>query len=477
MKKMKKILLLLFVIIGFVSCSDLLEEKPQALAVETFYNTSGEVEAGIAAIYSPLRVGISGPEAISLMETLSDFMSGRASWENAGLYDVVLNTQNSTRAQNGWVNLYSGIRNANLIVQNVPESEFLNESDKNKYIGEAKFLRALAYFHLVRNWGPVPLRTEDNFTEFNVPRSSVEDIYTLIISDLEYAENGLPDAPAVSGHPSKWSAKTLLADVYFYLGEYNKSTSKADEVIKSGKYSLVEVSEPEDFENLFGASIVNSSEEIFYFKYNTEQTWQYPRYLHGVSVPYVGYSGYYAVYGNENYTQNKNWDDNDLRKIFGWYSYEDFFNPGTILCKKFNDYGSLNVKNDYPLYRYADLLLIYAEASCRAAGHPTGEGIEVLNQVHRRAYGYPSNQKSPVDFEISDYNFESFIDLCIQERAYETLGEGKRWFDIRRLGKEKAREIIQATRGVNIVEGKFLFPIPINEYEYNEAITDQNPGY
>lgn len=476
MKKMKKILLFLFVIICVVSCSDLLEEKPQALAVETFYNTSGEVEAGIAAIYNPLKGGISNPEPVSLMETLSDFMSGRASWENAGLYDVVLNTQNSTRAQGCWVNLYSGIRNANLIIQNVPGSDVLTDSEKNKYIGEAKFLRALAYFHLVRNWGAVPLKTEDNFTEFNVPRSSVEDIYKLIIPDLEYAEKGLLDVPPVSGHPSKWSAKTVLADVYFYLGDYDKSASKAEEVIKSGKYSLVEVSEPEDFENLFGAAIVNTTEEIFYFKYNEDQPWSYPRYLHGVGVPYVGYDGYYAVYGNENYPQNKNWDDNDLRKIFGWYAYAKF-DPGTILCKKFNDYGSLRPKNDYPLYRYADLLLIYAEASCRANKNPTNEGIEALNKVHRRAYGYPSNQESPVDFKISDYNSESFIDLCIQERGYETLGEGKRWFDIRRLGKEKAREIIQTTRGVNIVEGKFLFPIPINEYEYNEAITDQNPGY
>lgn len=472
---MKKILLFCLVAIVFTTCDDLLKENPQALAVETFYNTAGEVEAGVAAIYDPLRSTFAA-EYISLLETLSDFMAGRASWENAGKHDVVLNTQNSTRAQGAWTNFYRSVRNANLIIQNVPKGGILNDVDKNKYVGEAKFLRALTYFHLVRNWGAIPLKTEENLSEYNVPRSSVTEVYELIVSDLIAAESGLPDSPTISGHPSKWSAKTLLADVYFYIGQYDKATSKSDEVIKSGKYSLVEVSEPEDFEKLFGAAITNSSEEIFYIKYNNDRPWAYPRYLHGVKVPYVGYDGYYAVTSNENYTQNKNWDNNDLRKIYGWYPYSGY-DPGTILCKKFNAYGSLTPSNDYPLYRYADLLLIHAEASCRANNSPTASGMEALNKVRRRAYGYPSNVESPVDFDIADYTVDSFVELCIQERGYETLAEGKRWLDIRRLGKDKAREIIQQMRGVNIHDGKFLFPIPINEYEYNEAITDQNPGY
>jgi len=472
---MKKIIIFCIISLMLTSCDDLLKESPQALAVETFYNTVGEAEAGVAAIYVPLRA-IFTNEYLSLNETLSDFMEGRASWENAGLYDVVLNTQNSTRSQAAWTNFYQSIRNANLIIQNIPNGKILTDDDKNKYIAEAKFLRALSYFHLVRNWGAIPLRTEENFNEFNVPRSPTEIVYELITSDLKDAENHLPDAPAVSGHPSKWSAKTLLAEVYFYMGQHSDAASKADEVIKSGKYSLVEVSQPDDFENVFGSSVVNSPEEIFYIKNNEERPWHYPRYLHGVNVPYVGYDGYYAITSNENYTPNKNWDENDLRKIFGWYPYAGH-DAGTILCKKFNAYGSLTPSNDYPLYRYADLVLIYAEASCRANNNPTAAGVEALNQVHRRAYGYTSTQESPVDFILSNYNMDSFVELCIQERGYETVGEAKRWFDIRRLGKEKAREIIQEMRGVNITEGKFLFPIPLNEYEYNEAITDQNPEY
>ncbi len=471
----KTLLLLLLIFMCVVSCSDLLEENPQALAVETFYNTPGEVEAGIAAIYNPIKNGISQQEAVSLITVMSDFFNGRASWENAGLYDVNYNTQNATRAQGRWINLYSAIRNANLIIQNVAENENLSDEDKSRYVGEAKFLRALSYLRLTQLWGAVPLRTEVNITEIAVPRSSTEDVYKLIVSDLEYAENELPDTPS-PGHPSKWSAKTCLADAHFFFEDYSNAALKSNEVIKSGKFSLVEVSKPDDFENVFGAAVMNSSEEIFYFHYNEEHPWQYLRYLHGVNVPYLGLDGYFVAYSNKSFTQIINWDDNDLRKQYGWYEY-DGFDPGTILCKKFNDPGSYYPSNNYPLYRYADVLLIFAEASCRANKKPTVDAVEALNQVHRRAYGYPSNQKSPVDFEISDYTEESFTELCFQERGYETIGEGKRWLDIKRLGKVKAREFIQKIRGVQITEGKFLYPIPQTEFDYNEAITEQNPGY
>ena len=95
--------------------------------------------------------------------------------------------------------------------------------------------------------------------------------------------------------------------------------------------------------------------------------------------------------------------------------------------------------------------------------------------VHRRAYGYPSTQASPVDFNLGSYNKDSFIDLCMQERGYETVGEGKRWLDLKRSGK--AAEIIKTNMGKTISESHYLWPIPVSELNYNSAITDQNPGY
>jgi len=474
---MKNILLycILIIIILLPSCSDILEEKPQSLAVNTFYNTAGEVESAIGAIYTPLRSNFNSTYP-SLLECSSDmFFTGRGSWVNPAEFQG-FDSKNQTREQGMWGNFYSSIRNANLIIQNVPNSDVLSEEEKNMYIGEAQFLRALCYFHLIRNWGAVPLRTEENFDEFNVARTSVEDVYKFIISDLQSAETKLPDEPFAEGHPSKWVAKTVLSDVYFYTGDYDLATAKAGEVIDSNKYSLVEVQTSEDFGKIFGATVTNTTEEIFYLEYCVESSWGYLHYLLGTDQTYAGFSGYYVCFSNSDYIVYKNWDNDDLRKVYNWYEFSGG-DPGTLCNKKFTDPGSFYPSNDYPFYRYTDLLLIYAEASCRNAGSPTTEGMEALNMVHRRAYGYPATQISPVDFKISEYSKESFIELCIKERGYETVAEAKRWFDLRRLGKEKAAEIIKATRGVDIADKAYLWPIPIMETEYNEAITDNNPGY
>lgn len=457
------------------SCSDILEEKPQAIAVETFYNTPGEIEAGIAAIYTPIRDwGAFRNNYTAMLEVFSDiFKSGRGSWAPPSEYQG-LNSTNISRIQSSWEKFYLAIRNANLIIKNVPNANNVTDDAKNQYISEAKYLRAFTYFQLVRCWGAVPLRDEQNMSEYNVARSSVEDIYKQIISDLEAAELYLPDQVSVSGHPSKWSAKTLLADVYFHMNQYDKAMEKSGEVIKSNIYSLIEVSVADDFEKLFGAVVTTSTEEIFYLKYVEEDPFEFALYLHGVGRKYINVDGYYAMYSNIDYTVYQNWDNKDLRKVYNWYEY-DSFDPGTILCKKFSDTEGLSPRNDLPVYRYADCLLIYAEASCRATGAPTVEGLEALNKVHRRAYGYPSTQPSPVDFKLSAYNKDSFIDLCMKERGYETVGEGKRWLDLKRSGL--ATKYVKANRGQDIAEIHYLWPIPVSELNYNEAITDQNPGY
>jgi hypothetical protein len=139
---------------------------------------------------------------------------------------------------------------------------------------------------------------------------------------------------------------------------------------------------------------------------------------------------------------------------------------------------NLGAGNDLPLYRYADALLIYAEASCLAANGPTAEGVEALNEVRRRAYGANPKEPSTVDFNLADYDVDSFQDLVLQERAYEFIFEGKRWYDLKRTGK--AAEVILAAKGVTVAEKAYLWPIPSSELSYNQALdpeTDQNPGY
>ena len=471
---------------GFVlltACNDVLEENPKSIATETFYNTVDEVEAAANAIYYPIRLeGCFGCNYPATMESLPDYGYGRASFASISEYQG-LDATNIARVGSIWTQLYLSIRNANLVIQNTPNGSETTESEQEQFVGEAKFLRALDYFYLVRCWGGVPLRTEETMDELNISRSSVSDVYNLILSDLLYAEEHLPDEPRLIGTPSKWAAKTLLADVYLTLEDWTEAKTKAKEVIDSGNYSLVKVTEPADFDNIYGPDIENTTEEIFYLKYTrgeSDEGWKFVKYNHVSGSGYFGAGGYYAFYTTTDNLIMKNWDENDFRKQNGFYRWDIGIGSNTLLFKKFCDPDATTsyAGNDYPIYRYADLLMIYAEAATRANSSPTEEAVECLNKVHRRAYGLDPETPSSIDYLLSGYDENSFIDLVIRERGYETFNEGKRWLELVRTGK--AAEIIKEVKGITIAEKQYLFPIPTSETSYNDSIsatTDQNPGY
>jgi len=471
-------LFLIFLIV--TSCNDLIEENPKKIAEETFYNTALEVETAVNAIYTPL---CQNPQngALGVNSVYGEFTYGRGSWAALNDYSG-LNDTWITRVSGWWQSLYLGIRNANIVIKNVPNASSLSQTQINTFVAEAKFLRAFTYFHLVRNWGGVPLRTENNIMEINVKRSTESEIYSLIMSDLVDAETNLPDMPRLIGTPSKWAAKTLLADVYLFLGKYDLASQKAKEVIDSNKYSLVAVSSTDDFQKIFGPKVTTTSEEIFYLRYthdkNQGNTW--PALMNHPGTGLYGKSGVYGVYGLSTNTAYKNWDNNDLRKG-QWYSWNIGVGANSLLSKKFIDPETASLDggaNSITWYRYADLLLIYAEAASRTNNGPTADAMEALNKVHRRAYGYNPASSASVDFKLADYNLTSFIDLVLQERGYEFDLEGKRWSDLKRTGK--ATEIILAVKGKTVAPKNYLWPIPVNEFNFNKAMDpakDQNPGY
>lgn len=474
--KLSLFMMLLFL----VSCEDMLEEKPKTVAAETFYNTEEEVETAVNAIYLPFH-NSTWPELIVRLDTHTDWGYGR------GSRSVLNNLQGFTsidEMSSYWGNFYLIIRNANLVIKNVSNGTTISQEKVDLCTGEARFLRALAYFNLVRNYGGIPLRTEENMETRDLGKTAIADIYTFIVQDLIYAEAKLPNQPAKAGRPGKYAAKTLLADVYLTLGEYAKARDKANEVIESNQYSLVPVTTKEDFQSkVFGPEIVTSPEEIFYIKYMRQPG--YGNYilwiLNHVSTGYFNYGGAYAHYGMSTNPFFQNWPSSDIRKNL-WTLVNFGLGSNTLVCNKYTDKqaveASLGAGNDLPLYRYADALLIYAEASCMADNAPTAQGLEALNQVHRRAYGANPNIASPADFKLSDYDVVSFRNLVLQERAYEFIFEGKRWYDLKRTGK--AAEVILAAKGATIAEKAYLWPIPTSELNYNQALdpeVDQNPGY
>ncbi|WP_026957148.1 RagB/SusD family nutrient uptake outer membrane protein [Algoriphagus vanfongensis] len=466
--------------LALVSCSDLLEENPKTVAVENFYNTAEEVEAAVNAIYSPLRS--TRAEQIVILDTHTDWGYGRGS--RAQYNDFAgLNATNTNTAGSRWDSFYLAIRNANLVIKNAPSGTDISQDDIAYYTAEAKFLRAMAYFDLVRNWAGVPMRTENTMEEIDLPRSSEEEIYQLIIDDLIFAEANLPEVAKNQGRPTLYAAKTMLADVYMHRGNYELASSKSKEVIDAEAFSLVPVSSIEDFQqNIYGADLLNSSEEVFYLKYAREPgqgnyiLW----ILNHPSTGYFSFGGAYAHYADAQDPFYQEWDDADIRKSM-WDQVDFGLGATTIVSNKYIDPDAISQSgagNDLPIYRYAETLLLFAESDARAKGAPTAEAIEALNQVHRRAYGMNPTASSEIDLSFESGDLEAFIDAVLQEKAYEFIFEGKRWYDLKRTGK--AAETILEYRGKTIAEAHYLWPIPQQEINFNGAInpeTDQNPGY
>ncbi|RYY55088.1 MAG: RagB/SusD family nutrient uptake outer membrane protein [Chitinophagaceae bacterium] len=481
---MKKYLFYILSLACFSSCSKVLEEKPQSIAAELFYNTPAEIEAGLNAIYTPVRgTDVYGAFYEVQLEIYTEYMYGRGS--HGPLNDYVgLDNTNITRIASMWSSFYRAIRNANIVIGRAPLATGVTEPQLSRYLGEARYLRALWYYQMVRNWAGVPLRTETNMDSINVPRASVTQVYDLILSDLLFAETNLAETPRLVGAPSRWAAKTALTDVYLSLGMYPEARTKSLEVINSNRFRLVEVAIAADFEKLFGTAANNTLEEIFYLKYSatlTGQSFFYPLYAHYPNSGFYPPGGFYTLYSDSQ--QNpfmRDWDRNDLRYQFNYYPRTFGLGNTTILSKKFSDLTAVvGAGNDFPIYRYADLLMMYAEADARVNGGVTADGLEKLNMVHRRAYGQPSTVASAVDLVLTDYpTLDAFITRLVKERAYENVDEGKHWLDLKRLGI--AKQTILAVKGKTVQDKHLLWPIPTTEYNYNKAInpaTDQNPGY
>lgn len=464
----------------FSSCDDLLTEEPRTVTEENFYNTAAEVETAVNAIYSPLR-SENQTTYIATLECHTDYGYGRGSFAQYNDFQG-MNSNNINRVAGFWNAFYLSIRNANIVIKNAPEGDAISPEDVDKYVSEARFLRALSYFHLVRNWGDIPLRTEENMENVELAKSSKEEVYDFILADLLEAETNLPEEQELLGRPTKFAAKTLLADVYLQLGQYSEAREKAQEVMASGRHGLVPIATRDDFQRIFGPYVITTPEEIFSLKFVRQpgQGNYLPWVYNHPSTGLYSFGGSYAVYSDATNTFYKNWEETDLRKHL-WDRVDFGLGDSTLVTRKFIDsqaIGDNDAGNDLPLYRYAEVLLIFAEAAAREAGVPTEEAMEALNQVHRRAYGQDLSAPSPVDFVLGDYDEAAFIDLVLQEKAYEFQFEGKRWFDLKRT--DKAEEIIMENKGISIAESHYLWPIPVSELEYNPALdpaTDQNPGY
>jgi hypothetical protein len=474
------------VLFVLTSCKDYLKEVPKdRLSEANYYKTLDDAEGAINAIYSPIRQGaLNGPYFLQV-EIKADYAYGRGSTAPIGQYQG-LDQVNISRTDGLWSDFYRSINYANIAIENIARISSINQAERDALVAEARFMRAFCYYHLVINWGAVPLYMSTEHAD--TKRAPVQDVYNAILADLKEGEKSLPPTPAQYGHPTSWAAKAFMAQVYLTMGKWDSAQVMAKEVISSNLFSLINVSQPDDFDKIFGASANGTSEEIFYLKYNHQDGWGWPLNLLWTSSQFAPF-GNYVLYETPDNLFIKNWDPNDLRKQFDLFTA--YIDPATgqveqlpsstpVLCSKFRDpaaTGRTGFGNDYPFLRYADVLLIYAEANDMAENGPSDLAIECLNKIRRRGYGYSPDATSPVDYPSTGWTASGFRDSVLQERGYELFMEGKRWEDLKRTNT--AADVILQVKGIKIKEAALLWPIPQQEIDTNPEIgpEDQNPGY
>lgn len=491
-KTIYKLSLGFFFLLFASSCEDPLMEEPRTfLSQEAVFSSQAGVVSATLGIYEPFREGnLYGWWLLGNLEFWSDYMFGRGSQANASLYQ--LGSRGIGRVGNIWRGAYSVINRANVVIQQLNEREIPGVDDKLKseLEAEARFLRALSYFHLVRLFGDCPIRTEPETDQANlaIPRSPEEEVYAQILADLDFAEQNLPDVNYNEGRATRWSAGGLLAIVYLTRSEWSEAAAKAKEIMDSGQFSLVEVEVPEDFQKIFGPDVVTHSEEIFSLKHARIEGLEFePLWLmHRAGSGYSLGGNAFAWFGNPD-SWLGDWMDEiggpDLRTTDWMYNGpedEQFLSAEIpMLFKKFRDTESDLPGNDFPIVRYTEILLIYAEATSQANGGPTPDAYEAANRVRRRAYGLPLDQPSEEADLPPGLSAADFQDEILLERAKEFVMEGKRWYDLLRTGK--TLEVIRASGPMKaaIQEKHLKWPIPSEEIDNNDAITpaDQNPGW
>lgn len=473
----------------FTSCEDaeFLKEKPKEVLEESFLDSPEAVESQINSIYYQLQRGEGFGRYLSVLsESLSDYCYGRGNFATS--YSTGLTSGARSFSRDAWAVLYRAIRFSNGLLTNIGDAN-LSPAEYKLYEGEIRYLRAFSYSYLARYYGAVPFFDEHNMADFYKPRTPEEVIWKFVLSEAEYAASVLPEKSREAGRPSKYSALMLKTEAALYLKDYSLAAAASGEIIKSGIYSLVEVSTPDDFDKLYGYKAVNTTEEIFYIKYNRDvgNSFEWMFLCNPNPVSATGALGIYTDSKNNNFIAS--WDKNDFRYQYTLYHSTNgtlkALTTTGLICIKYRDPETdlSHMATDWPVYRYADALLYYAEAVCRRDGKPNAEAVEMVNKIRRRAYGHPQDTPISTDYKLEQFpTQEAFIDLLLKEKGYEQCFEGKRYCDLKRQGK-LAEYALNAGRVKSLDEVKdaaYWWPIPDDEFNYNpnlDASKDQNPGY
>jgi len=523
MKKNILILVIsLFSVVCMTSCEDWLTEPSPALTELSDYFLSGETGIYITnGAYVPLTWEFNDVyySEFFIGDIMSDdaLKGGQNISEGLDAYDLdnFKTRTNNAIALEYYRAQYQGIGRCNLGLQEVSvmsTDSVMTEALQSRLMGELHFLRALYYFRLVRVYGGVPLVdfVVESADKWQQPRASADEIYDFIIEDLEYANDLLWNKDEYSdedlGRATKGAAQAMLLKVNLYRHNYREAESWGDSIINSGIYGL-----HANYADNFKLENENGIESVFEIQYVEDPTSDYGEgngFTRGTFTTILTRSRSSALGGGWGWnkpTQNlyDTYEENDPRRDVTILNptddqietpEEEIYLGSRYLNRKtgWYDENDVGYKLDHhsrsPLnridIRYADVLLMYAEAACENGN--LAEAKEALDMVRSRADTSESRSILPEFPEYNDYS-DTKDDLrkaIRHERRVELAMEGHRWFDICRWGI--AKEVMDAYKAgeseevrshmADFVEGKHeLLPIPSKEIELNPMI--QNPNY
>lgn len=475
-----KYLCVLLLAVSLTSCSKFLELTPNSqMSNNDFYNNQNDFDRALLGAYASIRGLYSG----SAIQYAGDLRTDNAEihWSSPAI-DEMQFEQNALTSTNGlvrtiWTTCLRTVSRCNTILNRIEGVDFA-EAEKNRIIGETKFLRALSFFYMVQLFGEVPVTLE----EFNSPeqimqadltRKPVNTVYETIINDLTSAESLLPVTLNTNRtRVSTGTVKTLLGKVYLTRGNNDLAVTKLKEVIDLGHYVL-----HSNYGDLFSKGNNNLDESIFEIQFVKGRS--LGNNYSALFTPAITSMAIFPsmVQGSGRITPSLDlyeaYEAADERKVVSVNDSVLLNNGNKSYARyalKFVDWDVIAASDGditFTILRYADVLLMYAEALNNS--DRTDDALTELNLIRSRV-GLAS--LSGLDKAATALALE-------KERRVEFMFEGHRWFDLLRTGRLRAvvNDYYQA-KGQNftVEQYELLFPIPLAEIELNSALT-QNDQY
>lgn len=509
------------------SCSDFLKEVPKdEIASGQFFANRDHAYNAVNALYRSGAPSLFGGGVYSGSRVMfGPYVSGFVDNDYKGQeihvqhgQQLTFNAVNLSAYLSGFYrDMYLGISRANNAIKYIPVTPGLSEAEADKLMAEARFFRAMNYYYLVRFFGGVPLITEpyESLENLYVERAAIADIYGLVVGDLQYAaQQGRLPAITMAANGNRITqgiAKAVLAEVYLTMSgfplqanHYGDAAREARELISGGVYSLTQHDRDADGAVIPENSAYNKArvadnlpnEHIYFFEYTVGiANSGYTQYAFPVSMaPELAYAIFNNAYAPTSSLLQAYHPQQDLRVQEKQYFHSSLTRAnGTVATFDrspyfwFDEQASLETATsgkDLPVYTYANLLLIAAEAIAQSEG-VTAEAVDYLAQVRSRAYWQQT--VAQVKASLSGLSTQQFVEEVWKERLRELVFEFHIWSDIQRTrqfpvtapnGQITFTNVVGHRNGfgATYAEHHLLFPMPDDELQRNPALTP-SPGY